>query len=202
VTRGLIIDIGGVLARGGPRDAYAEWAVRLGLTRTELINAIYGDNDDTVLIGRVTEDEWWDGVVRGRLGVDGATQAALRAALAAGQVWDDRLVALLRSAKADARTAILSNAWPSQRARMSQLGLVDVVDELLLSCEIGFAKPDPRAFAVAVDRLGTQAGDTLFVDDTPGHVAVAVSLGLVGHVHASTDPTIAVIEAFLQRDVR
>ena len=198
----MIVDIGGVLARGAPVDPYEEWAVRLGRTRTELVNAIYGGNDDQVLVGRMGEDEWWDGVVRGRLGIDSPTQAALRAGLDAGQVWDEELVAVLRDAGTRVRTAILSNAWPSQRARMSALGLVDVVHDLLLSCEIGVAKPDPEAFAVALARVGTRAEDTLFVDDTPGHVEVARSVGLVGHVHESTDTTIEVIEAFLQREAR
>ncbi|GAA5194077.1 hypothetical protein GCM10023322_57590 [Rugosimonospora acidiphila] len=38
---------------------------------------------------------------------------------------------------------------------------------------------------------------TLFIDDTPGHVATAKSLGMAGHVHTSTSDTLARIQEFL-----
>jgi putative hydrolase of the HAD superfamily len=64
----LIIDIGGVLAHDHLLQTVERWADQLVLTREELLAAIYGGNDDAVLIGRVTEDEWWE-VVQQRLEV-------------------------------------------------------------------------------------------------------------------------------------
>lgn len=191
-VRGLIIDIGGVLVQDHVLETMERWADQLVLTREELLAAIYGGNDDAVLIGRVTEDEWWE-VVHKRLGMD---TSDLRGELESGQTWSDELVAVLRSAKAATRTAILSNAWPSQRARMVERGLGDLVDELLLSCEIGCAKPDVNAFIIALERLGTAPAETLVVDDTPGHVAVAEKLGISGHVHSTIEDTIKAVRRF------
>ena len=81
-------------------------------------------------------------------------------------------------------------------AQSTELGLADLVDELLLSCEIGCAKPDVNAFSVALERLGTAPAETLFVDDTPGHVAVAEKLGIRGHVHSTIEDTIKAIRRF------
>lgn len=156
-VRGVVIDIGGVLAHDRLLDTASRWAGRLALSPEEMLAALYGGNDDTVLVGRVSEDDWWE-VVRGRLGTD---TSALRAELESGQTWHEELVAVLRAVKSAARTAILSNAWPSQRSRMAELKLTDVVHELLLSCEIGCAKPSPKAFKVALQRLGTAPEETL-----------------------------------------
>lgn len=131
----------------------------------------------------------------GQMALDGA-RYLLSIALEAGQTRNEELVALLREVKATTRTAILSNAWPSQRPRMVAAGLDDLVHELLLSCEIGAAKPEASAFQIALERLGTAAEDTLFVDDTPSHVEVAVSLGLQGLVHRTTDDTVEAIRRF------
>lgn len=158
-----------------------------------MLTAVYGGNDEAVLIGRVSEDEWWD-VVRSRLGAD---ISELRAELESGQTWHEELVAVLREVKSSARTAILSNAWPSQRSRMAELELTDVVHELLLSCEIGCAKPDPNAFKTTLQRLGTAPDETLFIDDTAGHVEAAATLGIRGHVHTTTEDTINVIRRFI-----
>lgn len=47
-------------------------------------------------------------------------------------------------------------------------------------------------------RLGTRPAQTLFIDDTPGHVATARSLGMAGHVHTSTSDTLDRIREFLR----
>ena len=153
---GLVIDIGGVLAHDRLLDTASRWAGQLALSPEEMLAAVYGGNDDAVLVGRVSEDEWWE-VVRGRLGTD---TSVLRADLESGQTWNEELIAVLRAVTSGARTAILSNAWPSQRSRMAQLELTDVVHELLLSCEIGCAKPNLNAFKIALQRLGTAPQET------------------------------------------
>src|SRR5437870_4333256 len=126
--RGLIIDIGGVLA--SVPGVVDRWSHRLALPRHELIRAIYGGNDDAVLIGRVAENDWWE-IIGGRLGLVVEVLAELRSEMEQGQVWDESLIQVVREANAASRTSILSNAWPSQRSRMIQRGLDDLVHELL-----------------------------------------------------------------------
>jgi putative hydrolase of the HAD superfamily len=126
--------------------------------------------------------------------------AELRRDLASGQEWDRALVACLRGLRGGAKTAIVSNAWPQMRTAMARAGVLDVVDEIVLSCEIGYAKPDARIYAAALDRLGAEPGSTLFVDDTAGHVAAAGALGMTGHLHTSSSGTIARIADFLRWD--
>ena len=54
---------------------------------------------------------------------------------------------------------------------------------VVLSGEIGVVKPDKRAFDVAVDALGANAKDTLFIDDTQGNVDAARAAGLRGYLY-------------------
>jgi putative hydrolase of the HAD superfamily len=95
-------------------------------------------------------------------------------------------------------TVIVSNAWPGMRARMSAAGLLDIVDDVVLSCEIGYAKPDPRIYSAALRRAKASPRDALFIDDAVSHVAAAESLGIAGHIHTGTADTIARIGHFLQ----
>ena len=150
-----------------------------------------------MLTGRVSEPAWWN-IIAGRLEIGPDLLAELRQDLTSGAVWDGALVALLRHLRGHAKTAIVSNAWPGTRARISQAGRLDIADESILSCEIGHAKPDPRIYAAALQRLTADPGDALSIDDTPGHVTAAESLGMTGHVHTSTAGTIARIEDFLR----
>lgn len=51
---------------------------------------------------------------------------------------------------------------------------------------------------MALERLGTEPSETLFIDDTPGHIEVAEALGIRGYVHDSTTLTAATIQKFLR----
>ena len=43
----------------------------------------------------------------------------------------------------------------------------DAFDEMIISAEVGILKPDPRIYALALLQLGTEAGRSVLVDDTP-----------------------------------
>jgi putative hydrolase of the HAD superfamily len=54
-----------------------------------------------------------------------------------------------------------------QRAKLSALGLEGLFDPLIISEEVGFRKPDPRAFELAVASWGLLPETVLFVGDDP-----------------------------------
>ena len=193
----ILIDIGGVLVPSILPAAAADWGSRLGMPPAAFLGALFGGSDDQVLPGRVSEPAWWD-IVAGRLGTGPEVTAELRQDLAARERWDGTLTTFLRRVRGQAGTAIVSNAWPSTRHRMARAGLLDIADEIVLSCEVGYAKPDPRIYRTALRRLAAGPGDALVIDDTPGHVAAAEALGMTGHVHTGTASTMARIADFLR----
>ncbi len=197
MVRGLLIDVGGVLVANHWPGAARVWAARLRISEQAFMVALFGGNDAHVLVGRMSEAEWWE-VVRGRLDIGPDLLDELRNDLAHREVWDRDLVAVVRCLRPCARTAIVSNTWPELRTRMSSRGLLDIVDEVVLSCEVGYAKPNRRIFQVALERIAVQPEDALFVDDTAGHVAVARSLGMRGHVHEDVLGTIGAIDRFME----
>jgi putative hydrolase of the HAD superfamily len=79
------------------------------------------------------------------------------------------------------KLAVVTNgpvAWQSRKLRT--LRLQDYFDEVLISEAEGIAKPDPRIFARAVNRLGVATGEAMFVGDHPEiDVAGAQDAGLV-----------------------
>jgi glucose-1-phosphatase len=63
----------------------------------------------------------------------------------------------------------------------SQHGLPTIgvfFDKIYLSHQIGYRKPDPKAWQMILDNHGLKPAETLFLDDSPQHIAVAKSLGI------------------------
>jgi putative hydrolase of the HAD superfamily len=193
--RAVCFDIGGVLLPDYLGPAAAQWGERLGCGERSFLAALFAGSDDQVLTGRLDEASWWR-VVAGRLRVSEDLIAELRRDLAARQRWDPDLVALVRALRGRAATALVSSAWPQMRDALAQAGLTEAVDAVILSCEVGQAKPDARIYRAALGRLEVAPGDALFVDDTPGHVAAAEALGMAGHVHTDATSTTARVAEF------
>jgi HAD superfamily hydrolase (TIGR01509 family) len=54
----------------------------------------------------------------------------------------------------------------TQRPKIEQFRLIDYLDLLIVSEEVGVAKPDPAIFAIALERLGVAPSEALFVGDS------------------------------------
>jgi putative hydrolase of the HAD superfamily len=77
------------------------------------------------------------------------------------------------------RTGLLSNSGPEIMARVrADHPLEARFDAVVISCEVGLAKPDPRIFRLCLERLGLPAGAALFVDDRADNVEAAAGVGL------------------------
>jgi putative hydrolase of the HAD superfamily len=68
------------------------------------------------------------------------------------------------------RLGVITNG-PSdlQRTKLARSGLDVWFPVQVISREVGVAKPDPRIFAIALERLGVAAAEAVFVGDSPKH---------------------------------
>jgi putative hydrolase of the HAD superfamily len=95
-------------------------------------------------------------------------------------VYHDAVWALAASFRAaGGRLGLLSNSGPEVMARVrADRRLEARFDTVVISCEVGLAKPDPRIFRLCLDRLGLPAEAVLFVDDRADNLAGAERVGL------------------------
>jgi len=108
-----LFDLGGVIVR----QDYEGAAKMLGLDERTLLNAIFGGNDRTVLIGALTEDDWW-GVIQGRLDLNDEHLRELRLHLEQHVKVDEAMMAHLRMLKGRVPLGCVANgggqAWASR----------------------------------------------------------------------------------------
>jgi HAD superfamily hydrolase (TIGR01509 family) len=65
------------------------------------------------------------------------------------------------------RVAVVSNnAQQEQVEKLAFLGFTPLIDELVVSEAVGVAKPDPRIFEVALERVGVEPEATVMVGDS------------------------------------
>jgi HAD superfamily hydrolase (TIGR01509 family) len=115
----------------------------------------------------------------GSLGLTVDERDILRADFFATDRIDEELVRFIRRIRPRARVCLISNAWPEIRGLLeTQWGLADAFEPLVLSAEVGLAKPDPRIFRLALERAQVEPSQAAFVDDFPENVEAAAALGM------------------------
>jgi putative hydrolase of the HAD superfamily len=192
MARAVLVDLGGVLLHTDWDAVAAESERALGLSPQELLAGVYGSSDQTVLVGRVPEEAWWE-EVRARLGVG---RERIEAIFMRHERCDDEFAGFLASLRGSIRLGVVSNAWPSlcERAR-ERWRLASLFETMVFSCEVAIAKPDERIYRIACARLDVQPEEVLFIDDDVKNVEAAAALGM----HALRFEGVETAQVWMQR---
>ena len=69
--------------------------------------------------------------------------------------------------------------WSAETFQIArpQLPFLDWFEGIVVSGEVGAAKPDPKVFEHLIERFGLDPGSSLFIDDSEANVRAAASLG-------------------------
>lgn len=181
--RAVVFDFGMVLT-GQPNMQAHDAMVRLTGLTDERFEELYWADRHAYDEGKLTGTTFWQKFARdGELALspgqidelnrlDGVYWTTQNPAMVAWQ-------AQLRTA--GLRTGILSNMGDTVLASLERefawLGNFDV---LVWSFQLGMAKPDPAIYHYILEKLGTKAEETLFIDDKRVNIEAARKLGMVG----------------------
>ena len=190
----VIFDYGGVL-RGDGREVWYGADATAGL-RPGTLWAAWHDIPEYRLSreGAIDGLEFRAAIHRALIPVAGdaeqaeAALATLEARLAALPPIDGAMRALLDRLRASAhvKLGLLSNANRGFTERLRMRGVADLFDDVVVSGDVGLAKPDPAIFRLAAKRLGVAHDACLMIDDQAQHVEGARAAGLRAHLHEPT----------------
>jgi HAD superfamily hydrolase (TIGR01549 family) len=112
-------------------------------------------------------------------GVDPALANALYdVMLDTWHAYDDTVPTLQALRGAGIRICLLSNAGVPIRDVLDREGVTAWYDEIVLSYEVGFVKPDPRIFEAALAALDLPASEVLMVGDNANDDGGGTHLGI------------------------
>ena len=105
----------------------------------------------------------------------------MRSKIATYTAWADGAEPLLRCLQARKHPmAVVTNGSESQRDKIETLDATRYFEAVLISGEVGIAKPDPGIFRQALSRLDAAPGQTVFVGDSMEHdIAGARKAGMM-----------------------
>jgi FMN phosphatase YigB (HAD superfamily) len=108
------------------------------------------------------------------------------------ELFDDSLPFMARMRAEGYKVVIVSNCSRQTRRVVNAHALEDAADSVVLSFEVGVAKPDAGIFHIALEQVGVEPQRAIFVDDVPEYLdgARAVGIRTVQIVRAGLDTSI------------
>lgn len=175
----VIFDLGGVLVRTDDRTPRSELAEHLNLTYKELDRITFlGESAQRATRGLISEEEHWENLSQ-LLGIPEERLDWARAKFWGGDRVDEQLVDYIRELRGTYKTALLSNAWSSLRYYVTQVWQIgDAFDEIIISAEVHAVKPEAAIYEIALQRLGVEPQQAVFVDDFPENISGAKATGM------------------------
>jgi len=178
--KAVFFDLGGVIVRTefqAPRQQLAE---RLGMEYEDLNRVVFdSDSGLRASVGEISSEDHWASVVK-RLKRPASELVTIRDEFFAGDIVDRTLVDYIRSLRGPFKTGLISNAWGDLRDFIVREKFEDAFDEMIISAEVGAMKPEPRIFQIALEKLGVQPNEAVFVDDFLINVEGCEKVGMTG----------------------
>jgi epoxide hydrolase-like predicted phosphatase len=199
--RAVIFDFGGVLVRMVDDHPRLELARQLGIELEQLDSLIFfSESARKASLGEISVETHWEAVRKSLAISPEAMSGSLDLYWSADDVnWE--LLEVIRKLRPKYKVGMLSNAWDNLRNTLHSRWNIDgLFDELVISAEVKMMKPDPRIFHMAVDRLGVQPVETIFIDDIEENVLAARKEGLSIILHQDTQKTISDLHKYLTGD--
>ena len=195
-VKALFLDIGGVMLSNGWETAYRQRAAdHFGLDFHRM-EALHHPIAAVLETGHITLDEYLDLVVFEQ--ERSFTKEDFIAFMLSMSVPYPAVIDLFRGLKEryGLKVFVVSNESRELNAyRIQQFGLDQWIDCFVSSCYVGYQKPDPNIFRLALDLVQVPPEETLFIDNTELHIRAAARQGIPGVVHRDLDTTRLHLEA-------
>ena len=186
--KAVVFDFGGVMTGEPNRQAVIDFIQEsLHLSSAEFEKASR-DKRSAVALGKTDEEFWVEfAEKKGVLLPDdwsGSFNSVLKNAIGVNPEMD----ALVDQLKASKMTVgMLSNIDKRLAALIAEFGFYTPFEPCLLSCDIGFEKPDPKIYQVLIAEMKLAPEEIIFIDDKEENISAAQAVGIDGILFESTD---------------
>ncbi len=172
----IFFDWGGVIADDPGDDFLKDLLKRLGATDTQT-QEIYDGYMRQFLRGEINEDAYWQ-MIREHYGLTVHENISDDFKNWRGLITNEAVFSLVDAARAEGiRPALLTNVIEPTYGVLDAAGYYAKFDAVIASCKVGYAKPQPEIYQLALDRLETTAERSLFIDDKQRNLDPAAAMG-------------------------
>jgi epoxide hydrolase-like predicted phosphatase len=177
--KAILFDYGSVLVQLVDETPRRQLADRYGVPLKRIYNLLF-DTEASIqaALGEINMEHHWR-AIHEILHVPPGERSDFIEQFWSADGLNQELVEVLPALRERYRLGLLSNANDDLRQVLTERWqIAGLFDDMIISAEVGLLKPDRRIYELAVQRLGVQPDEALFIDDMPVNVEGAQIAGL------------------------
>jgi len=187
VIKAIISDLDGVI-RSFPVSRNKEFEESYFLNPGELLSSVFFKVDlNHVVEGKIDDSEWRSRIAnrihRNYPDID-SVKLINEWSNFPGTV-NEEVLSLYKEVMEKRPFVLMTNGTDKVNSDLGLLGIKEEFDLIINSSELGFAKPDPKIFRYALEKLQLNAQEVAFIDDSAKNVEVANEQGFKCHQYQS-----------------
>lgn len=194
----LFFDWGGVVA-DDPGDEFLNQLLRhIGATENQ-VQEIHQNYMKRFMRGQISEVEYWT-LLKDKYGFAIGDSISEEFMKWTGLRANETILELVDSIKEKGlQTAVFSNVIEPTYNVLQAAGYYDRFDKIIASCKVGYAKPEPEIYNLALETLNTTAAKSIFIDDKELNLVPARELGFTTILAKNPDQIITDITKYLNQ---
>jgi len=195
--RAVFFDLGGVIVRTEYQSPRQQLADRLGMEYDDLDRIVFNsETGQQASVGAITALQHWESVMK-RLKRPYEEMTSIRDEFFAGDIVDREILNFLRGLRGKYETGLISNAWSDLREYLVREKMDDAFDHIVISAEVGVAKPEAKIFKIALEQAGVSPNEAVFVDDFYVNIEGCEKVGMKGIHFRDAESALAQLKALL-----
>ena len=176
--KAIIFDLEGVLMKTKDADLYLSVANALETPYGSVREIYFSEMNDQVDLGLFTQEQFEENVIN-MLGLEPKKIKILQQVHEEQTFIDSLMLEKIKSLKKKYKIGLLSNYSTSMRNKIEKEWRIgDAFDAIIISSEVGVIKPDPAIFELMMERLGSQAHESVLIDDRIKNIQGAENIGM------------------------
>lgn len=196
--RAVFFDFGGVIQRTEFQAPRQRLAQRFGMDYDDIDKLVFSSPSAIqATIGAVSESEHWQAIAQ-RLKVRDEEIQEVEKEFFAGDIIDHSLLQYLSMLRPRFITGLISNAWSGMRAYIERQRIAGSFDHLVISAEVGAAKPEARIYQIALEQAQVRADEAVFVDDVVENIEACERVGMKGILFMNSQDAVDQLEKILR----
>lgn len=203
--KAVIFDFGNVLYRTPDLQEINKFKRWIQPTGWELIRALIESPGESeyvrdLMTGKVEEEALWELIIQ-HWNINPKLLRFFRKLGMSKRRLNHELLNIIPELRTQFKTSILSNAASDARGMYVGIYQMDkIMDDIVISAEVHIAKPDLRIFTVALERLGIEAHEAIFIDDLNENIEAAKKVGLLPIWHQTNEETMRELRGMLSQE--
>ena len=175
--KAIIFDIGGVLTYGRMESIYRELSKTFGIEENKL-KEFRDKHINKLMTGHMKVEEFLlelkkDFKIKG----DVISQYIKIFRDIIPKNANEEVINLVKKLKGKYKLGVISNTMELHEKINRQYGMFLDFDDVVLSSDVGIAKPDKRIYDLALKRIGLKASQCIFIDDRKDNLKTPRNMG-------------------------